>query len=408
MSPQTQRSDKRGPTPSGSLLVVNAGSSSLKFSIHRATADGDVALAVRGQIEGLGGTPRFSAKNDEGETVADEDWSGVGTTADGWVFDRLLGWVTGWLDGEALLAVGHRVVHGGPDFATPIVIDAAVLRELEALTPLAPLHQPLNLAPVKAIAAAHPDVPQVACFDTAFHRGRPAVADRLALPQELHDDGIRRYGFHGSSYAYIARALKDVAPEIADGRVVVAHLGNGASMCAIHGGKSVDTTMGFTALDGLVMGTRCGWLDPGVILHLIRERGMTADAVEDLLYHRSGLLAVSGISSDIRDLLDSNEPAARTALDLFVYRIGRELGALCSALGGIDGLVFTAGIGENAVGIRERVCRDAAWLGVDLDDTANRQGGPCITTPSSSVSAWVVPTNEETMIALETLNAISR
>lgn len=403
MSPQSEQA-----TQTGSLLVVNAGSSSLKFSIHRAAEDGDVALAVRGQIEGLGTTPRFSAKNAKGQTLAEEEWSGADATADGWVFDRLLGWVTGWLGDEVLLAVGHRVVHGGPDFAAPVQIDAAVLRDLEALTPLAPLHQPLNLAPVKAIAAAHPDVPQVACFDTAFHRGRPAIADRLALPQDLHDAGIRRYGFHGSSYAYIARALNDVAPAIADGRVVIAHLGNGASMCAIREGKSVETSMGFTALDGLVMGTRCGWLDPGVILHLIRERGMTAEAVENLLYHRSGLLGVSGISSDIRDLLESDDDAAREAIDLFVYRIGRELGALCSALGGLDGLVFTAGIGENAVGIRERVCRDAAWLGIDLDDTANERGGPCITTPESAVSAWVVPTNEEHMIALDTLRTISR
>ena len=392
----------------GSLLVVNAGSSSLKFSIHRATEDGDVALAVRGQIEGLGATPRFLAKNADGGTIAEDDWSGADASANDQILERLLGWVAGWLGEEALLAVGHRVVHGGPDFAAPVLIDAAVLRELEALTPLAPLHQPLNLAPVKAITAAHPDVPQVACFDTAFHRGRPAIADRLALPQDLHDAGIRRYGFHGSSYAYIARALKDVAPKIADGRVVIAHLGNGASMCAIRGGRSVETSMGFTALDGLVMGTRSGWLDPGVILHLIRERGMTAEAVENLLYHQSGLLGVSGISSDIRDLLASDDDAARTAIDLFVYRIGRELGALSAALGGLDGLVFTAGIGENAVSIRERVCRDAAWLGVDLDEDANAHGGPCITTPDSTVSAWVVPTNEETMIALDTLRTISR
>ncbi len=403
MSPQPEQA-----TQAGALLVVNAGSSSLKFSIYRATADGDVALALRGQIEGLGSRPRFSAKNAGGETIAEEDWSVADTRVDGQVLDRLLGWVTGWLGDEPLLAVGHRVVHGGADFAAPVLIDAAVLRELEALTPLAPLHQPLNLAPVRAIAAAHPHVPQVACFDTAFHRGRPAIADRLALPQTIHDEGIRRYGFHGSSYAYIARALKDAAPAIADGRVVIAHLGNGASMCAIRGGKSVETSMGFTALDGLVMGTRCGALDPGVILHLIREHGMTAEAVENLLYHQAGLLGVSGISSDIRDLLDSDDDAARTAIDLFVYSIGRELGALCAALGGLDGLVFTAGIGENAVSIRERVCRDAAWLGIDLDDAANRKGGPCITTPESAVSAWVVPTNEEYMIALDTLRTISR
>ena len=391
-------------TPLGPLLVINAGSSSLKFSIHRAIAGGDVDMVLRGQIEDIGATPRFSATNPQGDRVADEDWSG----ADSPLVDRLLAWVAGHLDGAKLLAVGHRVVHGGADYAAPVLIDAAVLRELEALTPLAPLHQPLNLAPVNAIAAAHPDVPQVACFDTAFHRGRPAVADRLALPRDLHDQGIRRYGFHGSSYAYIARALKDVAPAIADGRVVIAHLGNGASMCAIRGGRSVETTMGFTALDGLVMGTRCGWLDPGVILHLIRERAMTAEAVEDLLYHHSGLLGVSGISSDIRDLLDSDDPAAKAALDLFIYRIGRELGALCAALGGIDGLVFTAGIGENAAAIRQRVCEDAAWLGVDLDADANRAGGPCITTQTSAVSAWVVPTNEEYMIALDTLRTISR
>jgi acetate kinase len=282
------------------------------------------------------------------------------------------------------------------------VVTPEVIGKLEKLVPLAPLHQPHNLAPIRALAQNRPDVPQVACFDTAFHRTQPEVAQAYALPRAITERGVRRYGFHGLSYEYIAGALPQAAPQVAGGRVVVAHLGNGSSMCALLGGRSVASTMGFTAVDGLVMGTRCGNIDPGVILYLIDELKMDARAVEDMIYKRSGLLGVSGISSDMRTLLASDEPAARFAVELFTYRIGRELGSLAAALGGIDALVFTAGIGEHAPLVRERVCRLAGWLGVELDPAANGADGPRISTAASRVSAWVIPTNEELMIARHT------
>jgi len=299
--------------------------------------------------------------------------------------------------------VGHRVVHGGVEFAAPVAIDASVLAKLESLCPLAPLHQPHNLAAIKAIKTQMPGLPQVACFDTAFHRHHPELADWFALPRRFYDEGIRRYGFHGLSYEYIASALPEVAPEIAKARVVVAHLGSGASMCGLRDGRSQDSTMGFTALDGLPMGTRCGALDPGVVLHLNRAHGMDADAIERLLYHDCGLKGVSGISNDMRDLLASDDPKAAQAIDLFVWRICRELGALAAALGGLDGLVFTAGIGERSAEIRARVCARAAWLGIELDDKANRSGGPRISTSASKIAVYAIPTDEELMIARHTL-----
>jgi acetate kinase len=283
-----------------------------------------------------------------------------------------------------------------------------VLASLEALVPLAPLHQPSALDPIRAIRLRFPQAPQVACFDTAFHRDHPEVADRYALPEALYQEGVRRYGFHGLSYEYIARSLTRVAPEIARGNVVVAHLGSGASMCALRDGHSVDSTMGFTALDGLPMGTRCGQIDPGVLLYLLTEKGWSAEDLERLLYHEAGLRGLSGISNDVRDLLGADAPAARMALDYFVYRIGREVGSLAGAMGGIDGLVFTAGIGENSPDIRARVCARAAWLGIELDGAANRAGGPRISTEASRVSAWVIPTDEERMIAEHTLDVVSR
>jgi acetate kinase len=302
------------------------------------------------------------------------------------------------LDGQKPAAVGHRVVHGGTAFSAPVRIDAAVLDTLQRLWPLAPLHQPHNLAAIRAIAAISPSLPQVACFDTAFHHGKPPVAQRFALPRELHEAGIRRYGFHGLSYD-IGAALRERAPDVAGGRVVVAHLGAGASLCAMLGGKSIDTTMGFTALDGLPMGTRCGALDPGVILYLLRERGTDADRIEDLLYHHSGLLGISGLSSDMRELLGSHDQRAEDAVDLFVYCIARELGALAATLGGLDGLVFTAGIGEHAPEIRRRVCGRSAWLGIVLDLDANERGDECISTATSRVSVWRITTDEERVIA---------
>jgi acetate kinase len=301
-----------------------------------------------------------------------------------------------------LNAVGHRVVHGGREFAAPVRIDADVMTALERLIPLAPLHQPHNIEPMRVIAAQAPSLPQVACFDTAFHRAQPAIARAFALPRAITDRGVERYGFHGLSYEYIASVLPEFDAESARGRVVVAHLGNGASLCAMRNGASVASTMGFTALDGLMMGTRCGSLDPGVILHLMVELGMGARAIESLLYRESGLLGVSGISSDMRTLLAEGSDDAKAAVDLFVYRFRRELGSMAASLDGLDALVFTGGIGEHAAAIRERICRDAGWLGVELDASANAAGGPRISVADSRVSAWVIPTDEERMIARHT------
>ena len=301
-----------------------------------------------------------------------------------------------------VLGVGHRVVHGGATFSGPTVVTPSVLDDLRKLVPLAPLHQPYNLAAIEAVAARLPGVPQVACFDTSFHRGQAGVAEVVPLPRDLVRSGIQRYGFHGLSYEYIASALPQVAPEIAGGRVIVAHLGSGASLCALRNGRSVDHSLGFTALDGLCMGTRPGAVDPGVILYLFQELGLSAKEVETILYKKSGLLGISGISNDMRDLIDSREPAAQLAVDYFVYRATKEIGALAAVLGGIDGLVFTAGIGENSAAVRARICEACAWLGVDLDQEANARRTPRISRSGSRVSAWVIPTNEELMIARHT------
>ncbi|HEX6111726.1 MAG TPA: acetate/propionate family kinase [Geminicoccaceae bacterium] len=385
------------------VLTINAGSSSLKFSVFRIGEDDGPSLSAKGQVEGIGTSPRLVAEDAAGRVLIERRWPddrGSGHTE----FFRVVGsWLREQFSDATLLGVGHRVVHGGVDYAAPVRLEPAVLAKLEALCPLAPLHQPHNLAGIRAVAAVQPDLPQVACFDTAFHRGHPEVADWFALPRRFYDAGIRRYGFHGLSYEYIASVLPEVAPEIANGRVVVAHLGSGASMCAMTAGRSIDSTMGFTALDGLPMGTRCGALDPGVVLHLIRAYGMDADAVERMLYHECGLKGVSGISNDMRTLLASDDPRARRAIDLFVWRICRELGALAGAQGGLDGLVFTAGIGERSAEIRERVCERAAWLGIELDHAANRAGGPRISADGSRVAVYAIPTDEEQMIARHTL-----
>jgi acetate kinase len=384
------------------ILTLNAGSSSIKFSLYRVGDDGTPAPALEGAIEGIGTEPRMKAKDAGGKELVDRRWQDAGM--DHAASLRVLGdWLREQLGDARLAGVGHRVVHGGTEFAAPVRIDEQVLARLEALCPLAPLHQPHNLAGIRAVAAAQPDLPQVACFDTAFHRAHPELADWFALPRRFHDDGIRRYGFHGLSYEYIAGALPAIAPELKDARVVVAHLGNGASMCAMEGGRSIDSTMSFTALDGLPMGTRCGDLDPGVVLHLLRAYGMDADAIEAMLYHDCGLKGVSGISNDMRDLLASADPQAKQAVELFVWHIARALGSLAAALGGLDALVFTAGIGERSPAIRERVCARAGWLGIDLDPAANRAGGPRISRPASKVAAFAIPTDEELMIARHTL-----
>ena len=384
------------------IAVLNAGSSSLKFSLFRMDGHDGLEVVARGQAEGLSTSPRFVARDGRGQVLDEKSW-GEGTSLghDG-ALDHLVDFLRGKLAEHRLIGVGHRVVHGGLDYSAPVRVDAGIVAALEKYVPLAPLHQPHNLAPIRALMARLPQLPQVACFDTAFHRGQPAVAQAYALPKAITDRGVRRYGFHGLSYEYIASTLPRHDERAAAGKVVVAHLGNGSSMCAMAGGHSVASTMGFTAADGLPMGTRCGNLDPGVVLYLMDELKMDARAIEKLIYQQSGLLGVSGLSSDMRTLLASDAEGARAAVDLYVYRIGRELGSLAAALGGLDALVFTAGIGENSAVLRERVCREARWLGVELDETANAAGSPCISLPASRAKAFVIPTNEELMIARHT------
>jgi acetate kinase len=388
------------------ILVLNAGSSSIKFLLFAQRAD-TLEPVIRGQIEGLYTAPHFVAHG-VGERVVGEKAWGEGFKLG---HEGAVAHIAEFLREQGseleLRGIGHRVVHGGLEYASPVRIDPGVLAKLERLVPLAPLHQPHNLAPIRLLLEQRPGLPQVACFDTAFHSTNPDVARRFAIPEELHDAGVRRYGFHGLSYEYIASVLPEHDVRGAAGRVVVCHLGNGSSMCAMEAGKSVTSTMGFTALDGLAMGTRSGSLDPGVLLYLMDERKMDARALEKLLYQQSGLLGVSGISSDMRKLLESDDPRAGLAIDLFIYRIRRELGSLVAALGGLDSLVFTAGIGENSAAIRERICRDAVWLGLELDASANRTGEPRISGERSRVAAWVIPTNEELMIARHTQRLIA-
>jgi acetate kinase len=383
------------------IAVLNAGSSSLKFSVFAARGDA-LELAARGQAEGLYTAPRFVAKGGAGRLLAEKSWGEGAKLGHDGALDHLVAFLRSELADHRLVGIGHRVVHGGVEYTHPVRLDAKAVAALEKLVPLAPLHQPHNLAPIRTLLERSPELPQVACFDTAFHGSAPAIAQAFALPKGITDRGVRRYGFHGLSYEYIASVLPQHDERAAKGRTIVLHLGNGSSMCAMAGCRSVASTMGFTAADGLPMGTRCGSLDPGVILYLMDELEMDARAIEKLIYQQSGLLGVSGISSDMRTLEASAEPAARAAIDLFVYRIGRELGSLSAALGGLDAIVFTAGIGENSASLRERVCGEAAWLGVDLDAAANASGGPRISTARSRTSAWTIPTNEELMIARHT------
>lgn len=380
-------------------LVLNAGSSSLKFCVFGRPPGESWYLEARGQVEGIGTSPRLCVKNAIGESLANQD---VQATDGPEALAALAAWLRSRYGGSRVLGVGHRVVHGGARFKGPTIVNAEVLRELYQLAPLAPLHQPHNLAAIEAVFERLPGIPQVACFDTSFHRGQPAVAELIPLPRELRRQGLQRYGFHGLSYEYVASVLPQVAPEIARGRVIIAHLGSGASLCALKDGKSIDSTLGFTALDGLCMGTRPGSIDPGVVLHLFQGLNLSAKQVETLLYKKSGLLGISGISNDMRDLLGRSEPFARLAVDYFVYRVAKEIGALTAALGGIDALVFTAGIGENSPEIRERICAASAWLGLKLDESANSRRLPKISTNGSSPSVWVIPTNEELMIARHT------
>ncbi|HRD91561.1 MAG TPA: acetate kinase [Accumulibacter sp.] len=384
------------------LLVLNAGSSSLKFSVFDVGVSGALRAMAVGQVEGLGTAPRLRAKGADGVVIADERSTTSDVANHAQALQKIATLLGSRFAGQELAGVGHRVVHGGPDYSAPLLITPQAMEKLDTFMPLAPLHQPHNLAAIRAVQQARPGLPQVACFDTAFHRTQDEVAQLYGLPYEYYERGIRRYGFHGLSYEYIAATLPDIAPEVATGRVVVAHLGSGASMCAMHDGRSVGSSMGFTALDGLMMGTRPGNLDPGIILYLLQQEGMSARDVEDLLYKRSGLLGLSGIGNDMRVLQESDSPRARLAIAYFVYRISRELGGLAAVLGGLDAVVFTAGIGENSAFIRRLVCEQAIWLGIDLDPAANERGGPRISRIGSRVSAWVVPTNEELMIARHT------
>jgi acetate kinase len=387
------------------ILVLNAGSSSIKFSVFVARDDA-LELHVRGQVEGLFTAPHFIAKDAGGTALAEKHWGEGVNLGHAGALEHLGAFLRGELAGLNVLGVGHRVVHGGLDYTRPVRVDATVLTRLARFVPLAPLHQPHNLTPIRLLMASQAGLPQVACFDTSFHRTNPPISQRFAIPAELHDAGIQRYGFHGLSYEYVASVLPQFDARAAAGKTVVLHLGNGASMCAIEGGRSVASTMGFTAVEGLPMGTRCGSIDPGVLLYLMDERGLDARALEKLIYTQSGLLGVSGVSSDMRTLLASDAPGAKLALDLFVYRIRRELGSLAAALGGLDAIVFTAGIGEKAAPIRERVLGDAAWLGAQIDPQANAEHGPRVSTEGSRVSAWVIPTNEELMIARHTRDVL--
>jgi acetate kinase len=387
------------------ILVVNAGSSSVKFQVFSVEGEGNLQRRIKGQIDGIGSRPRLRANGPNGDPMADRVYP-IEAIAD---VPAAMSVAGAWLREELNInpiAVGHRVVHGGPDYANPVLIDHGVVGRLERYISLAPLHQPHNLAPIKTILNNFPTLPQVACFDTGFHRDHDALADHYAIPYQLHAEGIRRYGFHGLSYEYIAKRLPQVAPDVAKGRVIVAHLGSGASMGAIKNGKSFESTMGFTALDGLAMGTRPGQLDPGVVLYLITEKGMTVSKVQDLLYRDCGLKGLSGVSNDMRELEASADPRAAFAIDYFTYRVGLNAGMLAAAMQGIDAFVFTAGIGENSATIRARIVERLAWLGAVLDPAENADNASRISRSDSRIPVFVIPTDEELMIAQHTLSLL--
>jgi acetate kinase len=387
------------------LLVVNAGSSSIKFQVFGIEVS-SLRRLIKGQIDGIGARPRLVAEGSDRSALIDQSYP-MDKVPD---VPSAIAIVGEWLrttQSFDLVAVGHRVVHGGPTYDRPVVVDNDVVKNLERFVSLAPLHQPNNLAPIRTLLAGRPELLQVACFDTAFHRGHSAVADRFALPEKFYADGVRRYGFHGLSYEYVAERLREVAPAVASGRVIVAHLGSGASMCAIANGRSVESTMGFTALDGIPMGTRPGQIDPGVVLYLLTECGMTPGEVQDLLYRDCGLKGMSGISNDMRELQANSDPRAVLAVDYFVYRVGLSAGMLAASLGGLDAFVFTAGVGENSATIRARIAEKIAWLGVIFDAVANSSRKTLISRPESRVPLYVVPTDEELMIARHTLALLS-
>jgi acetate kinase len=388
------------------ILVVNAGSSSVKFQVFAIAGKDGLDRLLKGQMGGIGVRPRLRAHGADGTTLVDQSYPPEQVSDPRSALETAGAWLR---ETQKLVpvAVGHRIAHGGPDYDRPVLIDNEVLSRLDRYVPLAPLHQPNNLAPVRSILARMPNLPQVACFDTSFHRGHSPLADHYAIPERLYAQGVRRYGFHGLSYEYIASRLRHVAPQIAAGRVIVAHLGSGASMCALMGGRSIETTMGFTALDGLPMGTRPGQIDPGVVLYLIREKGMSPASVQDFLYEECGLKGLSGISNDVRELEASPDPRSRFALDFFTYRVGLQAGLLAAALGGVDGFVFTAGIGDNSPSLRSQIVEKLAWLGGALDPAANAAGASLISARDSRLAIYVVPTDEELMIARHTLGLLS-
>jgi len=387
------------------VAVLNAGSSSIKFAVRG--VDKDLPLLLRGQVEAIGVAPRLIVKDADGATVETREFSPAGF--DHAVATRtIIGVVRERLPDYVAAAIGHRVVHGGTAHAAPARVDADVLADLETLIPLAPLHQPHNLAPIRTLMAEAPALPQVACFDTAFHAVQPPLARRYAIPRALTEEGVLRYGFHGLSYEFVTRRLAEVAPHLAEARVVTAHLGNGASLCATQGGKSVASTMGFTAVEGLMMGTRCGSIDPGVLIWLMDEKGMGPREIERLIYKESGLLGVSGISSDMRALGQSDAPEAAEAIDLFAYRVVREIGSMAAALGGLDALVFTAGIGENDAGLRARVVAGCGWLGLAIDPARNAAPSGRVSPDGCTSEVWVIPTDEERVIAEHTLALVGK
>jgi len=394
----------------GAILVINTGSSSIKFAIIDLVGKSvSLRTIYRGEIAGIGHRAHFTVHNCAGEIImiAEQFLADIKKTHNHEnALTVLFDWINHRLDESPLTAVGHRVVHGGEKFSAPVSITNEILANLKELIPLAPLHQPYQIAAIEILLQQHPEIPHIACFDTTFHRSQPSIAQQFALPRELQKQGILKYGFHGLSYEYIAKVLPEYLGDLAEGRVIVAHLGHGASMCAMKARKSVATTMTFSPLDGLPMGTRCGALDPAVVLYLMQEKGMDIDTVADLLSYKSGLLGVSGISGDMRELLGNDSQQAAEAVDLFVYCVGRELGSLAAALGGLDALVFTAGIGEHSAVIRERICRKAIWLGLNVDEVANATDGPRISTMDSLVSAWMIQTNEEYIIAEHTVRVV--
>ncbi len=388
------------------ILTLNAGSSSIKFSTF-VVNNGKLAPVFKGQVESIGSNPHFEAKGNTSELIAEDSWQ---ETNDGsphtQAIEKILGWMNRQTSGDNILAVGHRIVHGGDESCTAKVIDEHELDRIRSLIPLVPLHQPINVNAVEVVSKATKDAIQVACFDTAFHQTRAPLSQQFALPAKFLNEGVKRYGFHGISYDYITSQLDKLEQGLSSKRTVVAHLGSGSSMSAVQHGKCVDTTMGFSSLDGVPMSTRCGSIDPGVLLYMMREHGMGVEQIEDVLYKQSGLLGLSGVSSDLREIRASSEPAAATAVEYLIYKIGQTIASLAASMHGLDALIFTAGIGENDAKLRAQVCERAAWMGIEIDKDANASGKLCISLPSSAVSIWVVPTDEELMIARHTLEAI--